>query len=270
MTTDTTTKRQIRADFPVKDSPAGKAHYRHFSSPEAVLAYCRNTAPVREQIIDRVSTGSERYHGLAGQDIDAILTTGIAKNALDCFNRADAKLSPDSLRIGGRAIPAITGGAWVIPQFLAGNPMCARAKPRARLPHKDFHVSFRADAGINQSDISTTAAALVRGLWNYTLGEGSATLRVTYVFGYGKTAPDGAKALLVSLDIPLASKNSAALGFSTAMYRSILMSIASRLTSPVDHDVIPHKDGFRPRNTISLSGDSFDDKTTLAALGIDY
>jgi hypothetical protein len=267
-----TYKKGVRELFPVKLSGLGHSHpvhFREFSSPAAALAFVRAHPELRECVETRM-TDSPDWTGLGDKQSAAdLLTSGVSTLAMENFRKAQVALASESLLIGGRAIPAIAGGAWNIPAYLTGNPLCARTKPRTKLPHKNFDVSYRATATVNPASIARITALLTRAVWDYTLKGGSCSLTVSYIYGYTDPAPDGAQGMVIRIQIPLSSESAVSLGFSTVLYRGVFMGIASRLTSPVSGDPIPHRDDLRPTNTLRLTGKKSADLQTLRSAGLD-
>lgn len=266
---DEAARQTVRDQFKTIELASQKLYHRRFSSPEAVLQWGK-TDPVIAQAWEVVGSSIQNrdWNGLGDQSRADLIATARGENALKAFNAAQVKLEADTLRIGGRAIPAITGGAWVIPQFLASNPMCARAKPRARLPHKDFKFTLQCSAFVNESELGSIGAAIARSLWDYTLNGGTATLTMGYIYGFTNDSPTGETAVYFEVNIPLASSNSVALALSPAFYRSVLMTAVFDGISPTRDDCIPMKRHIAPDNCVALRGQWREDRSKLEAIGI--
>lgn len=266
---DEAARQTVRDQFKTIELANRKLYHRRFSSPEAVLQWGK-TDPVISQAWEVMGSSIQNrsWNGLGDQSRADLIATARGENALKAFNAAQVKLEADTLRIGGRAVPAITGGAWVIPQFLASNPMCARAKPRARLPHKDFKFTLQCSAFVNESELGSIGAAIARSLWDYTLNGGTATLTMGYIYGFSDDSPSGEEAIYFEVNIPLASSNSVALALSPSFYRSVLMSAVFDGISPTRGDCIPMKHHLKPAGFTPLQGQWSTDRDALASLGI--
>jgi hypothetical protein len=262
-------RQTVRDQFALIKMGTGMTYHRRFPSPEACLQWGR-TDPVISQAwqVEGGSIKDRSWNGLGGQSRADLIATSRGENALKAFNAASAKLQADSLRIGGRAIPSLAGGAWVIPQYLASNPMCARSKPRTKLPHKDFRFTLQCSAYVNEAELGSIGATIARSLWDYTLAGGTATLTMFYVYGFSANSPAGAEACCFEVAIPLASSNALALALSPAFYRSILMLGVADGISPVPGDCIPMKRHIKPDNCVPLTGEWKNDRSKLEAIGI--
>lgn len=246
--------------------PGGTVDYKFFPSPSAMLAWVNAHDETRQCSIDMANNG-ERWCGLGGQSIENLLSTGKGENSLRAFSRAQAKLEAE-FRALDRPQPAIAGGAWVIPSVLAGNPMSARMKPRTRLPHKDFRFMLQVSAFTHQEDLSAVMAKIARAAWDYTLAGGTVSLTMFYVYGYRHKGEKGEEGLCIEMQIPLNDSSALALALSCAVYRPVLMGIASKGTSPCHNDSIPMKFHLEPQSATLLRGEPREDFPRLAQLGI--
>lgn len=262
-------KATLLCDFTTCKAGNGEAIlFKAFPSPEAVLAWGLAN-PVARAIWELESPNeTSKWAGLKGQTLIDLVTTGRGVNALEAFNSASAKLETHHLAIGGRPVPAIAGGAWVIPAYLASNPLAARLKPRARLPHKDFRFELQCSAYVDQAELGSIGATIARAVWNYTLAGGSATLTMLYTYGFTHPPKNAPVAARFEVTIPLSSENSLALAVSTAFYRPVLMHLASHALSPLEGDSIPMRRELTPPGVQPLRGEWGYDVTPLAALGI--
>lgn len=266
---DETARQTVRDQFALVTMGKGKTYHRRFASPESILQWGRTDPVISEAwTVEGGPIRNASWNGLGGQTRADLIATARGNNALAHFNKASAKLQADSLRIGGRAIPAVTGGAWNIPAYLSGNPLCARTKPRTKLPHKDFRFTLQCSAYVDEAELGAIGATIARALWNYTLAGGSATLTMFYVYGFSENSPAGAEACCFEVNIPLASSNALALAMSAAFYRSILMLAVADGISPTRGDCIPMKRHIAPANCVALRGQWSEDRSKLEAIGI--
>lgn len=123
----------LQAATTLRDIPGGRVDMISFNSPGQVVEWLRTAGA-----LSGVSFASAYdWFGLGKQSTSDFIATARPDAMLEHFNKSQAKLHAD-LIIGGRPRPTIAGGTWVIPEFLAGNPLCARSKKRAVLPQKRF------------------------------------------------------------------------------------------------------------------------------------
>ena len=257
----------ITREFETREICGESVDYKRFPSPAALLHWIKEQG-LGEACAQMHTKCGESWSGLDGQSISDILTTGKGNRALQAFSEAQAKLEAQSV-IGGRPQAAIAGGAWVIPSVLSGNPMSARIKPRAKLPHKDFRFMLQVSASVNQNEMSQVCAKIARAAWDYVLAGGTVSLTMFYVYGYNNEKRNcPIEAAVFEVNIPLNDSSALALALSTAMYRPILMGLASLVLSPRHNDGIPMKRHITPTSAISLQGQIETDFPILKKAGI--
>ena len=258
----------IAREFETREICGHPVDYKYFPSPAALLHWIKEQG-LGEACAKMHKSCGESWSGIGGQSIPDILTTGKGNRALQAFSEAQAKLEAQSV-IGGRPQPAIAGGAWVIPSVLSGNPMSARIKPRAKLPHKDFRFMLQVSAFVNQNEMSQVCAKIARAAWDYVLAGGTVSLTMFYVYGYHNERNDcPIEGGVFEVNIPLNDSSALALALSTAIYRPILMGLAALVLSPYHNDSIPMKRHIVPTGAISLQGEARIDFPTLKAAGIE-
>lgn len=267
-------KQELRGLFSVSKFGAGDnvapVLHRRFASPEATIQWC-NAQPLLRDVWARHDErhNSDSWCGLAGQAFEDLIHTGKGSNATQAFNKATAKLQAEKLAVGGAPIPALSGGAWVIPAYLSGNPLCARIRPRSKLPHKDFRFSLQCSAYVDQTELGAIGATIARAIWEYVMAGGTCSLTMYYTYGFTKAAPEsGAQAICFEVNIPISGVTSIALALSTAFYRPVLMNTVSHGFSPTSGDSIPMKRELQPPNVIPLNGEWRHDRSKLQAAGI--
>jgi len=264
-------RQTLRAEFPLRQwkgegqTRETPVHYRKFPSPQALINFISSNPVARLAVLD--NHHDDDWMGLKGQTVDNVLSTGIAKNALETFHAAQAKLKAHQV-IGGRPVPAINGGAWVIPSMLSGNPMCARKRVKAKLPHKAFNFLLQCSAFVSQDYLSPLCARITRALWDYQQAGGSCTLNVMFIYGYSEESSDGAKALVIEMAVPLSNDASLSIALSTALYRPLGMMLASRGTSGQAMDGIPMRFDLKPAGYYAIGQKRSEDAETLKKLGI--
>jgi hypothetical protein len=264
-------KKALRALFTLTESFGGPVLHRRFTSPEQCISWCNAQPLIYEAwAANKTRHQAPAWEGLAGQDFLDLIKTGRGTNATASFNKAQAKLKTNKLAIGGAPVPALTGGAWVIPAYLSGNPLCARTRPRAKLPHRDFRFSLQCSAWVDQAELGSIGATIARAIWDYTLAGGTCSLTMFYTYGFGIKAPEnGAEAVCFEVNIPISGITSIALALSTAFYRPVLMNAVSYAISPKNADSIPMKRHLQPRDVVALEGTWSTDRAPLAAVGIE-
>jgi hypothetical protein len=257
----------LRGEFRIINAGESRAHYKLFPSPGAFLAWVSANEKLKKTL-ERRGDKDKEWCGLGEQTIGEIISKGYADKPLADMRKANANLNPGTLALGGRLIPSVAGGVWNVPEYLSGNPLCARVKPREKLPAKTIRVGFRAVSTVAPEKISTFSAMLTRAIWSYTLKGGAVSLRVSYNMHYRQQSPDGADGCIIELTIPLSSESSFAFGFSTAIYRGFMLGIASRAMSPVWGDSIPHHPAFKLNGVAGFKMDKVQDQRILENLGI--
>lgn len=230
-------KQSIRALCTVR--PMGGALVHHYSAHgmAPLLALARDNPLVRAQMVRR-SRDSQWIGFESGETLLKSIETGVSETALRHFDQALARIEARK-QIGGRSVPAMAGGAWIIPKAIAGLPMAAMAKPRTRLPMKSFKFTLRCNGATDPRDIAKRCAMLARAAWEYTLLGGLAQVTIGYIYNYGRPAPDGAVAAVFDITLPLNNKAELAYACSALAYRGIPMMLAKSLLSPIDDDGIP-------------------------------
>jgi len=264
-------RQPLRALFTLTEAFGGPVIHKRFTSPEQCISWC-NAQPLINAAWQANKTRYQdpAWEGLDGQDFLDLIKTGRGTNATASFNKAQAKLKTDRLAIGGAPVPALTGGAWVIPAYLSGNPLCARTRPRAKLPYRDFRFSLQCSAYVDQAELGSIGATIARAIWDYTLAGGTCSLTMFYTYGFGRTAPENkAEAVCFEVNIPVSGVTSIALALSTAFYRPVLMNAVSHAISPKESDSIPMKRHLQPANVVALQGTWSTDRAPLAAVGIE-
>jgi hypothetical protein len=205
-----------------------------------------------------------RWSGV-DQTPDSFLESATYRTAYAEFQRAEAKLEATRFQ-PGRPIPAVAGGAWVIPLVLAGNPMSARLKTRTKLPPVNLELAVNVFAGIQWRDITASIARIARASWDYIQAGGAVSITVHYVHRFGK-AQEGHEGVLISIKVPLTSASAFASACSTQEYRGASMAFAGGALSPIKDDSLPLFKWVKP-SLLHVTGRVQDDAKARAALNI--
>lgn len=230
-------KAAVRKLFTLREFNGVMTHHFAAHGMAPILALARDNPIVRSHLGER----SQHSKWIGFDPSETLLSStaaGVCETALRHFDAALARINACQT-IGGRSIPAMAGGAWIIPKAITGLPMAAMAKPRARLPLKAYRFSLRCNGMVNPRDIAKRCAMIARAAWEYTLQGGIAQVTIAYIYNYSKKAPDGARAAVFEVTLPLNNKADLAYSCSAQAYRGISMMIAKYILSPVDEDRIP-------------------------------
>jgi hypothetical protein len=203
----------------------------------------------------------------AGTDLDTVegvLKGGTYTRAFYEFEKTRAKLEashyqPDAPK------PAVSGGVWIIPLVLSGNPMAARIRPRAKLPPVDMHITLSVVNFIAWEDITRSIATLARGVWNYIQAGGAATLTIHYVGGFHEPQNDH-KGFIASIKVPTSNIASFASCASAQEFRGMFLSFAQSLSGKYQDTCSVTK--WNKPGLHYISGDPAQDAKVLQALRI--
>ena len=162
---------------------------------------------------------SESWCGLETQSFADFDQTGIATYIRDLVSSTESKM-PHRLTRLAEPRAAITGGYWDTPAVLAGIPLAARQRVRAKLPPKSVRLAFFMSAGLNSTEMSKLTAKITRAIWEYTLAGGAVDLKVAYI-GLSRATSTGAKGIAIETAVNVSDIAAVALSLSPAMYRTI-------------------------------------------------
>jgi hypothetical protein len=207
----------------------------------------------------------EGWAGMPGQDVAALLSTGIIDAALRDFEAAQAKLLNDNL-LPGSMQPAVAGGAWIVPLVLANNPMPARIRTRSKLPPRSLDLCTNVSSHINPADVTASMARIAKAAWLYILAGGAVTITAHYIHKFSKPC-DGQWGVLHSIKVPITNCAALASACSVQHYRGMDI-IAAQCLSGDPHDGLPLVKWKRP-GLLHVTGRLEDDAKARAALRIE-
>lgn len=175
--------------------------------------------------------------GLATQSREDFDRTGIATYIRDLVISSEGKM-PHKLSRLANPHAAVTGGYWDTPSVLAGLPLSARTRKRAKLPPKNIKLAFFVSAGISAERMSALTAKITRAIWEYTIAGGAVDLRVAYC-GCAEQSSLGAKGICIETHVNSSDVAAIALSISPAMYRTICGPLQTAFSESTSDGIYP-------------------------------
>lgn len=188
---------------------------------------------------------SPSWCGLATQEIPDFDNTGIATYIRDLVISSEGKM-PHKLSKLANPHMAITGGYWDTPSVIAGLPLAARTRKRAKLPPRSIRLAFFMSAGIDSERMSALTAKITRAIWEYTIAGGAVDLHVAYI-GLARRTSTGACGIAIETRVNVSDVASIALAISPAMYRTICGPLQTAFSESA-------RDGIPPPQFSPLKG----------------
>lgn len=183
--------------------------------------------------------------GLAKQSIPDFDKTGIATEPLRQLQDAQTKLPKQHTRLA-QPHAAVTGGYWDTPSVLAGLPLSARTRKRAKLPPKDVKIAFFVSGGISAEAMAAITAKIAHAIWDYTLEGGAVNFSVAYCGqthrSYSSHPTEEYSGFCVEFKVNCSDTATMALGLSPTMCRAVGYPLICALTE-ADRNGIPSPKG---------------------------
>lgn len=214
--------------------------------------------------------GGRNWHGSPGawggfaKSTPAEMTrTGTSTDAQAAFDAAIAAL--DVTAAPAPPIPAVTGGVWSVPRYLASHPKCAIKRPRTSLPPKNWHVAACFSSYVKSNDVAKPLARLARAAWMYTLKGGAATITIHYTVRFHRPNGDHQGATF-SIKVPLSNVAALASCLSVQIFRHHIITLGQALSGQRDDSLAVSF--YIPPGGIRVAGDWTKDAAALRSLGI--
>jgi hypothetical protein len=196
-----------------------------------------------------------------GETPREFLETRALRSALEKAKAAKARVNTPLTR--SAPVAAFVGPAFSVGRLMQGHPKACYTRPRAKLPPKTFTLYSGYSGTVDESTLSPTFASIAKGIMDYTLRGGIATVRIAFIYGFSKPN-EGHEGLIFSVDIP--ASNTALLSgvCSTAFNRGLVIPLAKTL-SGMRHDGLPV---LRIADGLQIMGKPANDAATVAGLGL--
>jgi hypothetical protein len=197
----------------------------------------------------------------SGETPRQFLADRVLRSALEKAKAAKARVNAPLTRAAPQ--PAFIGPAFSIGRLLQGHPKACYTRPRAKLPPKSFALYSGYSWTVDESTLAPVFASIAKGITDYTLRGGIATVRLAFIYGFRKPNA-GHDGVIFSVDIP--ASNTALLSgiCSTAFGRGLVIPLAKTLSGYRD-DSLPV---LKIANGLQVIGKPTDDSAMVASLGL--
>lgn len=213
---DNTAAIHAAPEFSVIDNGKEKWGLLKFMNPGACHRFYKAHARTQNETVWTDSRAS--WIGLNEQSKESFHQSGVSDHCKTLVMAASGKLSDKPSR-PGEFRPAVTGGFWDAPSVIAGLPLAARNRIRAKLPPKTIRVCLSMSAGVNAEDMAKITAKIAHAIWQYTIAGGAVTLDIAFA---GKAcASSKATGLIVQTRVNASDVAGLATVFSPVWFRAV-------------------------------------------------
>jgi hypothetical protein len=164
------------------------------------------------------ATPSPAWLGLGEQQLHAFLASGVADKPLATVKSTLASLPQIKTALSSPRA-AVSGSYWDTPSVLANLPLSARARVRAKLPPKHYHLCITFSASVDSDNIGRRLARLIAAVSDYTKAGGTCVIDVAYIAQV--TSATGASGMAVQFTLNASDLSACAVGISPAFFRCV-------------------------------------------------
>ncbi len=209
------------------------------------------------------SLGGEWSGYASGETPESFISGRCLPSALAAAKAAKARINAPLAR--SAPVAAFVGPAFSVGRLLQGHPKACYTRPRSKLPPKTFTLNIGYPGHIRQENIDPTFATIAKGITEYTLRGGIATVRLA--FPSGLNGPNnGHDAVILFVDVPATNLALLSAVTSLAFERGLNMALGMTLSS-LDRDSLRVLHVNTP-GTLPMLGELDRDAETVAKMGL--